>query len=331
MKRILAYTRAILCCALLLIPSFLFAQGKPLRELKVGYPLGGSTSYFWVAQRSGSFEKYGLKVEPIYIRGGRMGIQAALSGDLLLQLQGASTVVSAWAQGGKDLQFIGAVGNRLDYIFVTLPSIRKAEDLKGKRVAVSQIGASTDFIARVAARRLGLNPDKDIVIVGAGGQGERWAALTGGHVQATVVQPPFTLLARKAGYPVLIDFSKEDFEYTIAGPLTTRSFIRSDRETVMNFMRGLAEGMDFYRDEKNKDRVIKFLGEYHRSNAVEELEETRRVYSQLTPGLPMITTKAIENVIANDKSLAGMNLNPAELLDLSFLERLAQERKAKSR
>ncbi len=331
MKRILAYTRAILCCALLLIPSFLFAQGKPLRELKVGYPLGGSTSYFWVAQRSGSFEKYGLKVEPIYIRGGRMGIQAALSGDLLLQLQGASTVVSAWAQGGKDLQFIGAVGNRLDYIFVTLPSIRKAEDLKGKRVAVSQIGASTDFIARVAARRLGLNPDKDIVIVGAGGQGERWAALTGGHVQATVVQPPFTLLARKAGYPVLIDFSKEDFEYTIAGPLTTRSFIRSDRETVMNFMRGLAEGMDFYRDEKNKDRVIKFLGEYYRSNAVEELEETRRVYSQLTPGLPMITTKAIENVIANDKSLAGMNLNPAELLDLSFLERLAQERKAKSR
>ena len=331
MKRILAYTRAILCCALLLIPSFLFAQGKPLRELKVGYPLGGSASYFWVAQRSGSFEKYGLKVEPIYIRGGRMGIQAALSGDLLLQLQGASTVVSAWAQGGKDLQFIGAVGNRLDYIFVTLPSIRKAEDLKGKRVAVSQIGASTDFIARVAARRLGLNPDKDIVIVGAGGQGERWAALTGGHVQATVVQPPFTLLARKAGYPVLIDFSKEDFEYTIAGPLTTRSFIRSDRETVMNFMRGLAEGMDFYRDERNKDRVIKFLGEYYRSNAVEELEETRRVYSQLTPGLPMITTKAIENVIANDKSLSGMNLNAAELLDLSFLEKLAQERKTKGR
>src|SRR5437016_10522281 len=331
MKRILAYTRAILCCALLLIPSFLFAQGKPLRELKVGYPLGGSTSYFWVAQRSGSFEKYGLKVEPIYIRGGRMGIQAALSGDLLLQLQGASTVVAAWAKGGKDLQFIGAVGNRLDYILATIPSIRKPEDLKGKRIGVSQIGASTDFIARVAARRLGLNPDKDVVIVGIGGQGERWAALTGGHIQATVVQPPFTLLARKAGYPVLVDFSKEDFEYTIAGPLTTRSFIRSDRETVMNFMRGLADGMDFYRDEINKDRVIKFLGEYYKSNAIEELEETRRDFGKLTPGLPMITTKAIENVIANDKSLAGMNLNPAELLDLSFLERLAQERKAKSR
>ncbi len=331
MKKTLRRVLAILCYALLLLPGFLFAQATKPREMKVGYPLGGSTGFFWVAHRSGSFEKYGLKLEPIYIRGGLMGIQAALSGDLLLQLQGASTVVAAWAKGGKDLQFIGAVGNRLDYILATLPSIRKPEDLKGKKIGVSQIGASTDFIARVAARQLGLNPDKDVVIIGVGGQGERWAALTGGHIEATVVQPPFTLLARKGGYPVLLDFSKQDFEYTIAGPLTTRSFIRTDRETVMNFMRGLADGMDFYRDEKNKDRVIKFLGEYYKSNAVEELEETRRVYSQVTPGLPMISVKAIENVIANDKSLSGMNLNAAELLDLSFLERLAQERKAKGR
>jgi hypothetical protein len=97
----------------------------------------------------------------------------------------------------------------------------------------------------------------------------------------------------------------------------------------MNFMRGLADGMDFYRDEKNKDQVIKFLGEYYRSNNAEELEETRRTYTQVTPGLPIITAKALENVVANDKNLAGMKLNVNELLDLSFLEQLAQERKTK--
>jgi len=321
----------IVCCFLLFTAASVSAQSKAPREMKVGYPLGGSTGFFWVAHRSGSFEKYGIKVEPIYIRGGLMGIQAALSGDLYLQLQGASTVVNAWAQGAKELQFIGAVGNRLDYILAAHPSIRRPEDLKGKRIGVSQIGSSTDFIARLAARRLGLTPDKDVQIAGTGGQGDRWIALTAGHIHATVLQSPFTLRARKANYPILFDFSKEDFEYTIAGPLTTRSFIKSDRETVMNFMRGLADGMDFYRDEKNKDRVIKFLGEYYRSNVVEELEETRRVYSQVTPGLPIITVKAMENVVANDKNLAGMNLNFAEILDLSFLERLAQERKAKGR
>jgi NitT/TauT family transport system substrate-binding protein len=316
---------------IVLSPLPALTQSKPLREIKVGYPLGGSSSYFWVAYRSGSFEKHGLKIEPIYIRGGLMGIQAALSGDLLLQLQGASTVVAAWAQGAKEFQFIGAVGNRLDYILAAHPSIKRPEDLKGKRIGVSQLGSSTDFIARLAARRLGLIPDKDVQIVGTGGQGDRWTALMAGQIQATVLQSPFTLKARKAGYPTFIDFSKEDFEYTIAGPVTTRSFIRAERETVMNFMRGLADGMDFYRDEKNKDRVLKYLGEYYRSNNLEELEETRRVYSQVTPGLPIVTAKAMENVIANDKNLSAMKLNVNELLDLSFLEQLAQERKAKGK
>lgn len=320
---------AVFALTICLLPSSVRAQSKPLRELKVGYPLGGSSSYFWVAYRSGSFEKYGLKIEPIYIRGGLMGIQAALSGNLLLQLQGASTVVAAWAQGAKEFQFIGAVGNRLDYILAAHPSIKRPEDLKGKRIGVSQLGSSTDFIARLAARRLGLIPDKDVQIVGTGGQGDRWTALASGQIQATVLQSPFTLKARKAHYPIFLDFSKEDFEYTIAGPVTTRSFIHAERETVMNFMRGLADGMDFYRDEKNKDRVIKYLGEYYRSNNTEELEETRRVYTQVTPGLPIVTAKAMENVIANDKNLAGMKLNVNELLDLSFLEQLAQERKLK--
>ena len=322
---------ATLVAVFFLFPSVTFSQSKPLRDLKVGYPLGGSSSYFWVAYRSGSFEKHGLKIEPIYIRGGLMGIQAALSGDLLIQLQGASTVVAAWAQGAKEFQFIGAVGNRLDYILAAHPSIKRPEDLKGKRIGVSQLGSSTDFIARLAARRLGLNPEKEVQIVGVGGQGDRWTALTAGQIQATVLQSPFTLKARKAGYPTFIDFSKEDFEYTIAGPVTMRSFIRAERETVMNFMRGLADGMDFYRDEENKDRVIKFLGEYYRSNVVEELEETRRVYSQVTPGLPIVTAKAMENVIANDRNLSGMKLNVSELLDLSFLEQLALERKIKLR
>ena len=331
MKTNLKLVLPLIGLVIVVIPLAVLAQTRSLREIKVGYPLGGSASYFWVAHKSGSFEKHGLRVEPIYIRGGLMGIQAALSGDLMLQLQGASTVVAAWAQGAKEFQFIGAVGNRLDYLLIVHPSIKRPEDLKGKRIGVSQLGSSTDFIARLALRRLGLNAEKDVQIVGIGGQGDRWTALTSAQVQASVFQSPFTLKARKAGYPAFLDFSKEDFEYTIAGPVTLRSFIRSDRETVMNFMRGLADGMDFYRDEKNKDRVHKYLSEYYRSNVIEELEETRRTYSQVTPGLPLISVKAMENVVANDRNLASMKLDVGELLDLSFLEQLAQERRAKGK
>jgi len=41
-------------------------------------------------------------------------------------------------------------------------------DLKGKRVAVSQIGLSSDFVARYALCQIGLNPEKDVAIAESG-------------------------------------------------------------------------------------------------------------------------------------------------------------------
>ena len=77
-------------CASLLIPVSLLAQSKPLKEVRVPYALGGSTSFFWVAQRSGSFEKYGLKVLPIFMRGGREAVQALVSRDVTVLQQGSA-------------------------------------------------------------------------------------------------------------------------------------------------------------------------------------------------------------------------------------------------
>jgi len=324
MKKNISWYAAV--CALLFLPASLLGQPKALKEVRVPYALGGSTSFFWVAQRSGSFEKYGLKVLPIFMRGGREAVQALISRDVTMLQQGSAGVILAWAQGAKDLVVLGATGNKLDYVFVSGPAIKKPADLKGKRIAISQLGASTEFIARLALRQLGIN-EKDVILLGLGAQGERWAALAGGHVDASVFQPPITLRARKAGLPIWVDFSKSDYEFVVAGPVTLRSFIKSERETVMNFMRGLADGMDFYRDEKNKDAVHKYLGEFYKSNNMEELEETRRVYSQVTPGLPIVTLKAMENMINSDRMLSTMNINGADVMDLSFLKQLEEERK----
>jgi sulfonate transport system substrate-binding protein len=311
-------------------PSVLFAQTKDLKELKTSYPFGGSTSYFWAAYRSGAFERHGLRLKPVLIPGGVTALQSLMAKELFIQLTAGPPAIRAWARGAKEITFIGAVGNRLDYVIVAVPSVHSANELRGKRIGVSQLGASPDFVARLGLRYLGLNPEKDVTIVPIGSPGERWSALAAGHVQASLFQTPFTLRARAAGFASLLDFSTLDFPYILSGVLTTRSYIRSDRETVMNFMRGLADGMDFYRDEKNRDKVTRFLGEYYRSNVTQELEETVRMYSRVTPGLPVVTAKSIENVIADDKDLSAMGLKGAEMLDLSFLQKLEEERRSGS-
>ena len=68
MRRIFSLTLVIIA-VVVIGPGNLPAQSKSLREVRVPYALGGSTGFFWVAQRSGSFEKYGLKVLPIFMRG----------------------------------------------------------------------------------------------------------------------------------------------------------------------------------------------------------------------------------------------------------------------
>src|SRR5262245_66670314 len=118
MEKILMRARIILGCVTLLFPSLIFAQPKPLRELNVSYPLGGSSSYFWTAYRAGSFEKHGLKLNPVFIPGGVTALQALMAKELFIELKIGRASIRAWARGGKEITFIGAVGNRLDYVLV---------------------------------------------------------------------------------------------------------------------------------------------------------------------------------------------------------------------
>ena len=113
-------------------------------------------------------------------------LQSLMAKELFIELTAGPAAVRAWARGGKEITFIGAVGNRLDYVLATVASVRNAEELKGKRVGVSQLGASPDFIARLGLRQLGLNPERDVTIVPIGSPGERWAALNAGHVHASL-------------------------------------------------------------------------------------------------------------------------------------------------
>jgi hypothetical protein len=52
---------------------------------------------------------------------------------------------------------------------------------------------------------------------------------------------------------------------------------------------------------------------------------------QVTPGLLVATLKAMESMISSDRLLSTLNINGAEVMDLSLLKQLEEERKAKGR
>jgi len=74
------------------------ADAQTLKKIRIGYPsLSFRQSNVWVAKEVGLFNKYGLDVEPIFLRGGQMATQALVAGDP--PIVNIGTVVQASLQG----------------------------------------------------------------------------------------------------------------------------------------------------------------------------------------------------------------------------------------
>ena len=84
---------------------------QELKKVRFGYPsLGFRQGHIWVAKDEGLFKKYGLDVEPIFLRGGQLAIQALAGGDPPLMSIGQ--VVQA-GLAGFDLALIRRLRQRV--------------------------------------------------------------------------------------------------------------------------------------------------------------------------------------------------------------------------
>src|ERR1043165_1034752 len=163
----------ILCGGFIALPV---ASAQELKRIRIGYPsLSFSQSNVWVAKEEGIFKKYGLDVEPIFLRGGQLATQALAGGDP--PIVNIGTVVQANLTG-FNLVLIAAVETKYDQIVFTRPAITRLEQLKGKRFGISGFGAATHYAAIILARHLNLDPTKDITLVPGGPDADRLAALS---------------------------------------------------------------------------------------------------------------------------------------------------------
>jgi ABC-type nitrate/sulfonate/bicarbonate transport system substrate-binding protein len=248
------------------------AQEKKLERIRVG---GGSASAtqmsLWLAKEGNFYEKHGLNVEVISIPGSSLAIQAMLSGELpIIQAGGAGPIQAALS--GTDVVIIATIAKRFTWWIFAQPNIARMEDLKGKVFGVTRFGTQSDLASRIALRRSGLEPDRDVTMVQTGGPAETVAAMAGGKVHAAAITPPATLQAKRVKLKELLDMSNMDIEYHVNGVVTTRRYIKSNEDTVKRFLQAYIEGA--VRGMKDKPFAIKTMGRYFRTDDKEVLNET---------------------------------------------------------
>ena len=299
------------------------SQAQELKKIRIGYP---STSFrqsnVWVAKEEGLFKKYGLEVEPIFLRGGQVATQALASGDP--PIVNIGTVVQANLTG-FNLVLVAAVETKYDQIVFARSEIKKLEQLKGKRFGISGFGAATHYAAIILARHLNLDPSKDLTLLPGGPDAERLAALNAGKIDATFFSSSGAPPARKMGFNELLQVADLGVEVQGNGFATSRDYIRANRDTVKSALKGFVEAI--YYIFANKKEAQRVFAKYMRTTDPTVLEESYQGYITTIPKNPYPTLKGIQFMLdmLSEKMPQAKNAKPEQFVDLSLLQELEKE------
>lgn len=186
------YLRNAVPTFVVLVPTPIFVFYAPaiaIDKLRIGYGAPSiSMSMLWIAKEGKLFEKNGLDVEVLYLESAL--VQRALIASTIAFGEMTGSLMAAPQLQGADLVMVASFLNHLLYRLVARPEVKSVADLKGKRVGVSRFGAGADRATRLLLTKLGLNPEKDVVLIQIGGTPTRIAALSAASIDATIVDPP---------------------------------------------------------------------------------------------------------------------------------------------
>lgn len=296
--------------------------------LTVGYTaISGEQAVLWVTKESGQFERYGLPVGLVFVEAGTKGIQALLAGDVPIMLIGGTAVILS-NLAGADIKMLAGVINVLAYHFVTRPEITRPEQLRRGKVAVGSFGSLSDFGARVALESLRLDPERDVTILQIGAQTTRFAAVRAGSVQATVVAPPLTRVAKEVGFFTMVDLIALRVPFQGSGIAAPMPWVRRNPDLVRRFMKGLVAGIHFFKTQKEES--IRITARYLRLDPQREREalaEGHRVFAlEVIQPVPYPTMEGIQRIL--DRIAAreprARAARPEALVDVTVLKELEQ-------
>jgi NitT/TauT family transport system substrate-binding protein len=265
--------------------------------------------------RPGFFKKYGLDVQLIYISAGSVIIPAILSGQVDIANMSSAPALTAWARGAE-LATVGVTSNRLLHVVMARGSIKKPEDLKGKKIGSDRYGSLSDLVLREALRHYNIAPDRDVAVIQTGGLPERLGALKVGAVDGAIVAGDTAFEAERLGFHKVIDLSQLPIRYPGSTIVVTRSFLSGKRDVVKRFLRGWIEGIKTAKTDK--EFTIKVMQKFLKTSDRSILDKTFEVYKSVHERVPSPDPKVMGVAL---KQLAASVPQAAQLKIEDFIHR----------
>ncbi len=164
----------------------------------------------WMARDQGFFAKYGIESEPVLLRSGATLVTGMASGDIQIGRTAGAAVLSAVA-AGHDIKMLATFSSRNSYDVVTRPNIKRAEDLRGKKLAINSVGGGTWIGAMLWLEHFGLDLQRDqILLQSIGDQGMQSQALESGDVDRCFVDSVYSKLLKQKGMNIIAESQRTE-------------------------------------------------------------------------------------------------------------------------
>jgi len=255
------------------------AAAQALTPVKIGaVVLGdfGVVTPTLVGIEKGYFKQNGLEAELIPFKGGPDLLKGVLSGSADIGITGATDPL-VFRERGTPIRALATVVEKNHFTLTVVPKVKRLEDLKGGTIGCTVVGSTTWVFARMLARKMNWDPEKDVRIVGVGGLDAQMAALKRGEIQGTIFGDAGVVIEAEGSGHILMRLDELTPKWISLVAYSTDDIIKTKRDTVQRALKSIFLGARFCRD--NADESIKIA-----SKAIGWPEPaTRRAYELLRP------------------------------------------------
>ncbi len=281
-----------------------------------------SQSLPWIAQESGLFKKYNLDHNLVFVASSGIVTAALLGGDPDMTLTGGVGNVNAYIRGSTDVVFVGGVKNVMTQTLIAGGTLKKPEDVKGKKIGVSRIGSNTHYFTIQALRRFNMEPGRDFSFIQTGGDPETFAALVGGGIDVACLTPPTDARAIAEGYHYLIYGPDLKIPYVATSFVTKRSTIAKRPQAIGDFMRTMAEAAKLMHTDR--EFVYKVLGKYLRITDRKILDAAYNAEIKALEPRLVIKQDAMQAILDEVSQIdaRAKRVKPKELVDTRYLDEM---------
>ena len=236
------------------------ARAATVTKLAVGYStINPRLAPLWIAQESGYFAKYNLEPTLVLVRSTPVLLAGMKSGSIPVAYGVGGSILGA-SVGEPDLKILATFSGKMTNNLIARPAIKTAKDLKGKIVGVQSIGGTNWIGAILWLEYLGLDPQRDNVIIQViGDQIVRAQALETGKIDAAAVDTVFSRRLEQRAFNVLGDSHRVSIPFVGVDIAATKHFIAEQPVTLENLLKALLESLAYIFDPKNKSKVLELI------------------------------------------------------------------------